>query len=346
MRPGAESIAGFILSKRKLSKQQTERVQKRRHAGADHLESQLADDLLGPELEGLVLSHYGKQADVESRADGAVIRCHLRANLGPIVAGDRVIWRAGGEGGVVTALFPRQAELHRPDAFGKLKLVAANVSRMVITLAPEPVAHANLIDRYLVVAETSGFEPLLLVNKSDLLTPDHPLSALLADYGALGYRALQVSARSELGMAELRDCLASGTSIFVGQSGVGKSSIIQALLPAEPIKIGKLSEQEQKGRHTTTHARLYHFPSGGDCIDSPGIREFGLWHLSRDQVADGFCEFREPISRCRFRDCSHGREPGCGLLEAVSRGEVSEARFNSYQQIVTSLDAVAMQDSP
>lgn len=337
------------MSKRRLSKQQIERVQKRRHAGGEAPERGPADDL-GPEQEGLVLSHYGKHADVENAADATVVRCHLRASLnnstslGNLVAGDRVIWRAGGEGGVVTGLFPRSSELHRPDAFGKLKPVAANVTRMVITLAPEPQAHANLIDRYLVVAETLGLEALLLVNKRDLLTESHPLSALLREYEALGYRVLPVSARQNLGMDQLREQLCTGTSIFVGQSGVGKSSVIQALLPDELIKIGKLSEQELKGRHTTTHARLYHFPSGGDCIDSPGIREFGLWHLTRDQVVGGFCEFRGPISNCRFRDCSHTCEPGCGLQAAVKSGEVSEARFNSYQQIVASLDSVEMQD--
>jgi ribosome biogenesis GTPase len=341
------------LSKRRLSKQQIERVQRRRRADSHSAETAVADDHLGPESEGLVLGYLGKQVDVEDLASGAVVRCHMRANLGLLAAGDKVLWRSvvgsapgADEAGVVTALFPRQSELHRPDAFGKLKLVAANVSRMVITLAPEPQAHANLIDRYLVVAETLGLEPLLLVNKQDLLQADHPLLALLDAYQALGYDALRVSARCGLGMDDLRQRLASGTSVFVGQSGVGKSSIIQALLPDEKIRIGELSEQELKGRHTTTHARLYHFPFGGDCIDSPGIREFGLWHLTPEQVAAGFREFRDAVGLCRFRDCSHGREPGCGLQAAVAAGQISQARFDSYRQIIASLDAVTMQDSP
>lgn len=333
------------MSKRRLSKHQIERVQSRRQAGGDAADAIAGDDHLGPEQEGLVLGHRGKQVDIEDCGTRVVLRCHMRANLGLLAAGDRVIWRAQGEGGVVTAVFPRRTELHRPDPFGKLKLVAANVSRMVITMAPEPQAHPNLIDRYLVVAETLGLEPVLLVNKQDLLTDDHPLLALLAEYDSLGYTVLRVSSRRDFGIDRLRDCLADGISIFVGQSGVGKSSIIQTLLPDELIKIGELSEQELKGRHTTTHARLYHFPTGGDCIDSPGIREFGLWHLSPEQVVDGFREFREPVSRCRFRDCSHTCEPGCGLQAAVKTGEVRQARFDSYRQIVTSLGAVTMQDS-
>lgn len=328
------------MSKRRLSKQQIERVQKRRSADAQASVNLPADDQLGPEQHGLVLSHYGKQADVENDSDGSIVRCHLRANLGNIVAGDRVVWRAGGDGGVVTALFPRQSELHRPDSFGKLKLVAANITRMVIVVAPEPQAHANLIDRYLVVAETLDFEPLLLLNKRDLLTPKDPLTDLLTRYAHLGYAVLEISARAEQGMTELRQHLQSGTSIFVGQSGVGKSSIIQALLPDHAIKVGDMSEQEQKGRHTTTHARLYHFPFGGDCIDSPGIREFGLWHMSADQVSAGFREFREHMNNCRFRDCSHQHEPGCALRAAVEGGAVSQERFHSYQHIIASLDAV------
>lgn len=339
------------MSKRRLSKHQIERVQKRRQAGAEAPVSAPTDEFLGPEREGLVLGYLGKQVDIEDTVDEGgeerlgKVRCHMRANLGSLAAGDRVRWRVQGEGGVVTALYPRQSELHRPDTFGKLKLVAANVTRMVITLAPEPQAHANLIDRYLVVAETLGLEPLLLVNKQDLLAPDHPLHSLLIDYRNLGYEALLIAARRDLGMDRLRAHLATGTSVFVGQSGVGKSSIIQALLPQEIIKIGDLSEQELKGRHTTTHARLYHFPFGGDCIDSPGIREFGLWHLSREQVAAGFREFRDAIGRCRFRDCSHTREPGCGLQAAVKAGAIRTARYDSFRQIVASLDAVVMQDS-
>jgi ribosome biogenesis GTPase len=336
-----------VLSRRRLSKHQIERVQKRRQAGVEAQEAAPLDEFLGPEKEGLVLGYLGKQVDIEDTAGSGEVRCHMRANLGILAAGDRVLWCTQGEGGVVTAVFPRQSELHRPDAFGKLKLVAANVSRMVITLAPEPQAHANLIDRYLVVAETLGLEPLLLVNKQDLLPPDHPLFTLLADYQALGYETLRISARRDQGMDRLRSSLSTGVSVFVGQSGVGKSSIIQALLPDEriKIKIGDLSEQEQKGRHTTTHARLYHFPFGGDCIDSPGIREFGLWHLSPDQVAAGFREFRDAIDRCRFRDCSHTREPGCGLQAAVQASEIRTARYDSFRQILASLDAVVMQDS-
>lgn len=330
------------MSKRRLSKQQTTRVHQRRKAD-DQSDPLSGEDHLGPEQPGLVISHFRNQADVETEADGKLIRCHMRANLGNIVAGDRVLWREGMEKGVISAVFPRQSELLRPDSYGKLKLVAANVDRALITIAPEPEAHGNLIDRYLVIAEYLGIEAVLLVNKADLLSPDHEILKLLDKYQSLGYKTFQISAKNDASLNTLREYLSQGTSIFVGQSGVGKSSIIQTLLPDESIKIGELSEQVKKGKHTTTHARLYHFPFGGHCIDSPGIREFGLWHLSVQDVALGFREFREHVGACRFRDCSHQHEPGCALLQAISDGLVQQSRFHSYLQIVNSLDDVNMQ---
>lgn len=288
-----------------------------------------------------MLSHFRTQADVETD-DGSVIRCNLRANLGSIVAGDKVMWRSDDSSGVITAVFPRVSELQRPDGYGKLRLVAANVTRAVITLSPEPEPHANLIDRYLVVAEHLGLEALLLVNKCELIAEHSELPALLSSYQQLGYAVQYVSARAGEGMEELRQHLAQGTTIFVGQSGVGKSSVIQHLLPDEEIKVGELSEMVKKGRHTTTHARLYHFPSGGDCIDSPGIREFGLWHLSEDEVIAGFRELQGRMGQCRFRNCRHQQEPDCALREALANGEISPQRFRSYELIVASLSDVTV----
>lgn len=288
-----------------------------------------------------MLSHFRTQADVETD-DGSVIRCNLRANLGSIVAGDKVMWRSDDSSGVITAVFPRVSELQRPDGYGKLRLVAANVTRAVITLSPEPEPHANLIDRYLVVAEHLGLEALLLVNKCELIAEHSELPALLSSYQQLGYAVQYVSARAGEGMEELRQHLAQGTTIFVGQSGVGKSSVIQHLLPDEEIKVGELSEMVKKGRHTTTHARLYHFPSGGDCIDSPGIREFGLWHLSEDEVIAGFRELQGRMGQCRFRNCRHQQEPDCALRAALANGEISPQRFRSYELIVASLSDVTV----
>lgn len=330
------------MTKRKLSKQQSARVNQRRQATDNSAPNKRSSEQLGPELEGLVISHFRNKADIESAVDQRVVRCHLRANLGQIVSGDKVLWQESKDSAVVSAIFPRHSELRRPDSYGKLKLVAVNITQAIITIATKPEAHPNLIDRYLVAIEHLGITPVILINKMDLLNPDHPLLALLEHYKGLGYTIVHASAHSGSGLDELRECLADETSIFVGQSGVGKSSLIQALLPDEELKIGELSEQMEKGRHTTTHARLYHFAFGGNCIDSPGIREFGLWHLKPEDVANGFIEFREHLFNCRFRDCSHKKEPDCGLHKAVDAGLIRQERFLSYEHIIRSLNDVTM----
>ncbi len=329
------------MSKRRLTKQQSQRIARRQR---DHHSGSALASTTDAGLPGLVISRFGPKADIEHIGTGQITRCHLRANLGDIVAGDKVVWQAAEAGsGVVVAVQPRASEFCRPDAYGKLRLAAANITRALITVAPEPEAHANLIDRYLIAAENLRLDVVLLVNKADLVDQHHPLHRLLDAYRGLGYPIVLTSVHTGLGLEHLRDVLSTGISIFVGQSGVGKSSLIQALLPDESIRIGKLSGQVRKGRHTTTYARLYHFPSGGDCIDSPGIREFGLWHMDADQIARGFREFQPFIERCRFRNCRHLHEPGCALQAALAAGEISQPRYASYRQIVDHLDDVSMQ---
>ena len=334
------------MSKRQLSRRQNWRIgkiQEERAARAAKREERMLDELeggdLGPEQHGLVIAHFGVQVDVED-SDGQICRCHLRANLPTLVTGDRVVWRAGNQGqGVIVAQLPRASELCRPDSRGQLKPVAANVDQIVIVFAPLPQPHANLIDRYLIAAEHAGIRPLLLLNKADLLDEDNAafIDSLLATYRQLGYPLLEVSAHDGAGMAELRAALDDRISVFVGQSGVGKSSLVNSLLPGVDLKVGALSELTGKGTHTTTTARLFHFPEGGDLIDSPGIREFGLGHVSRDDVEAGFIEFRELLGRCRFRDCRHDREPGCALLMALEEGRIQPQRLASYRHIIASL---------
>ncbi len=338
------------MSRRKLSKQQKRRISERQRQSEQNAkqnaEPEFDESSLGPEQGGQIITHFGNQADVENTADKCVTRCHLRANIGNIVVGDRVTWRNHGDDeGVVIAVDKRDRELYRPDSFGKLKLVAANVSRVCIVIAPEPEPFANLIDRYLVAAENSGLAVNLVLNKSDLITQNHDFfEALLCKYKQLGYKSFETSTVTGNGLNQLADTLKNDCSIFVGQSGVGKSSIIHYMLPNETIKIGELSGGEKKGRHTTTYARLYHFEAGGDCIDSPGIREFGLWHLSAKDVEHAFVEFRPFIGQCKFRDCKHINEPGCALKEALASGDIRADRFESFRQIVDSLEQVQMVD--
>lgn len=338
------------MAKRNLTRRQKwriEKIQEERSARAnrrgERAEETLLGGDLGPEQEGLVIAHFGVQVDVEvleGEDRGQVRRCHRRANLPALVTGDRVVWRADNQqSGVIVALQPRRTELYRPDHRGQLKPVAANVDRLVIVFAPLPQPHRNLIDRYLVAAEQAGLEPLLVLNKADLLAqPEHAqIRGWLDDYAALGYRTLCLSADSGNGLDQLREELRGHVNVFVGQSGVGKSSLINALLPDADLRVGALSEMTGKGTHTTTTARLFHFPAGGDLIDSPGIREFGLTHISHADLLEGFIEFRPFLGHCRFRDCQHVHEPGCALLDAVASGAISASRMESYRHIRGSL---------
>jgi len=332
------------MGRRRLTRGQTRRIDRAREErrertgrAADLADAAPAGGELGPERDGLIAAHFGRQVEVE--AGNGRRRCHLRANLEGLVTGDRVVWREGESGGVVVARHPRDSELLRPDPYGKLKPVAANIDRIVVVVAPLPEPSADLVDRYLVAAEAVAIRSVILLNKSDLLDDDNrgTIESLLAPYPDLGYPVLEASCKEENGLDDLSRLLHRHTSVFVGQSGVGKSSLANALLPAADLRVGEISAARNKGTHTTTTARLFHLPGGGTLIDSPGIREFGLWYMDREAVEAGFKEFRPYLGRCRFRDCRHDAEPDCALLEAAERGEIRGRRLASYRHIVASL---------
>ena len=332
------------MAKRKITEQQQRRIRRKHSTSINSAEkSQRGEKLLqsgelGSEQSGLVSTRYSNQVDVVTSSTSPPQRCYLRSNLESVVTGDNIIWRPGEPYGVVCAVLPRETQLDRPDSRGKLRPVAANIDRIVIVIASEPRPHANLIDRYLIAIEHRGIKPILLLNKIDLACDNKQLAKDLANvYVELGYQVIDVSAQSNHGIDQLKAALQQHTSVFVGQSGVGKSSLINAICPAAEAAIGSLSEAHTKGRHTTTTANLFFLPEGGQLIDSPGIREFGLIHLNEQDIAQGFCEFRPFLGHCKFRDCSHQNDPGCALQNALQAGKISPQRMHSYQLIKQSL---------
>ena len=283
---------------------------------------------------GLIVANFGAALALEDGA-GSLHRCVPRRGLGLVVCGDRVRWQPQDRGdGVVVAREPRRTVLARAARRGTAKPLAANFERLLIVAAPRPLAQPLLLDRYLVLAARSGAEPLLIFHKSDL--GEHgqrDFQELLSGYAQLGYAWCSTSVRHGEGLQPLVAALGTQTGILVGPSGVGKSSIVAALVPELEVRIGELSRASGLGRHTTTVARLYHLPGGGALIDSPGIRDFPLSDFDHDDIRRGFPEFARLAQRCRFADCTHLNEPGCAVREAVG-SEVLPRRWASYEAMI------------
>ena len=335
------------MSKRKLTRRQQwriDKIQQERLARAERKAAAVETGDDGNALAGQVIAHYGQQVVVED-AQGQQTRCHFRANLEQLVVGDRVLYQPPlqGDVGVVSALAPRDSVLKRPDPYGNLKPVAANIDQMLIVFAPLPTPSSQLLDRYLVAAELSGITPILVLNKADLIDAESRafFDALTTLYPPLGYQVLEASATTAHGLDALKQILTGNTSVFVGQSGVGKSSLINALMPEAALSIGDLSSTSGLGQHTTVTAQLLRFPGGGNLIDSPGVREFGLWHIGEQELLHGYKELSDLAGTCRFRNCAHQNEPGCALRSAAERGEISAERLDNYYRIRETLDEEA-----
>ena len=293
---------------------------------------------LGPEQPGRIVSHYGANFSVQD-TQGNHHLCLSRRNLPKLVCGDFVSWQSTGTlEGVIVALQPRNSLLARPGYHKQLKPIAANIDQILVVIAPQPAIDEDLINRYLVAATLTIITPVIVLNKVDLLNAKEMLNTRqrLEVYERLGYTVIPASTHQKQRLKELLNQLENKTSIFVGQSGVGKSSLIKAILPHTSVRIGELSHASGLGKHTTTVSTLYTLPHNGAIIDSPGIREFGLGQFDATQIAQGFVEFQPFISQCKFNDCSHHSEPGCAVRQAVDTGAVQKSRYDSFLRIVSS----------
>jgi ribosome biogenesis GTPase len=258
----------------------------------------------------------------------------VRGRRRDLVCGDRVLVVPDGSGrGIIEDLAPRENLLYRSD-LRREKLIAANVTQIAVVVAPVPPFSADLVNRCLAAAEDGAMKALIVLNKADL--PESRAARHELDvFGALGYPIIAISARRDVG--PLRSRLKGETSVLVGQSGMGKSTIVNALVPRAAARTAEVSTALGTGRHTTTHAELYRLDDTTELIDSPGIQSFGLSHLSVAGAAHAFVEFREHLGRCRFRDCAHLDEPGCAIAAACEAGNIAPLRLASYRKLAKEL---------
>jgi len=284
-------------------------------------------------LHARVSAVHGRHYRVESD-DGQRYECVTRGKKGGIACGDEVEISLTSPGhGAIERILDRRNLLYRSDRF-RSKLLAANVDHVFVVLAAVPTPDFDLMNRCLVACDAAGIPATLVLNKADL-PESEGLLARLARYPTLGHPVIKLSALSDC--SPLARALA-GTSILIGASGVGKSTLINALVPEAEIATQAISEALDSGRHTTTHTRLYHLGHGAAIIDSPGMQEFGLAHLDSTQLPGAFPEFAQHIGQCRFYNCRHLKEPGCAILDAVAHGGIMEGRWRVYRDLCAEAD--------
>jgi ribosome biogenesis GTPase len=309
----------------RIDKVQSEKIA-RADKAASKAELELDDE---KEYQGRVITRYGQRQLVEDE-NGIVFQSVSRQNIGFSVAGDKVLFqKTKHNDAIVTAIYPRDNELKRQD-----KLIAANIDQLWLVVAIEPHYEFELIDRYLIMAENSNLPIGIIVNKIELSSNKSKTENDFLNYQSLGYDVHFLSVKKQINLDFFKEQLINKSHIFLGQSGVGKSSLINSLIPDLQLRVNEISSKSKLGKHTTTNTTIYHIPSGGDLIDSPGVREFQLDSLTELEIKSGFKEFRALSDACRFRDCKHINEPNCAVKELLDQGKINPNRYQSYLNIL------------
>lgn len=285
-----------------------------------------------------VITRFGADVLIETPTHQA-LRCTPKRKLEHITCGDFVTWEENAQGNAtVTSILPRTNVLTRPDFRGKPKAIAANIDLVIIVVSWRPSPSWEMLDRYLVATELLPANALIVMNKADLAAQYASSTdlACLAEYEAIGYPVLYTQAQEGSGIDALREAISNHTAVVVGQSGVGKSSLANQLLPDQDIRVGEIGDTGE-GRHTTTNARLYNLPKQGFLIDSPGVRDFSLSDVNREQLQQGYREFMPYQMQCRFNNCTHAHEPGCTIKAAVAEQQLPPHRYERYLNLLASL---------
>jgi ribosome biogenesis GTPase len=281
--------------------------------------------------EGLVIAHLGQGIAVEH--ENKIILCQPLRRLETVAVGDKVLWSpTAPDQGRIESILPRRSLLARPARNNKIRPVAANIDTVFVVIAVEPYCDFLLIDQYLAVCENSEINVALILNKIDL-DQSEAIEQELITYQSLGYQVHSVSTKTGFGLTELKLALQDQVSVLTGQSGVGKSSITNALVPDKNLRTNTVSETTKHGRHTTTAATLYHIDNGGDLIDSPGVAIFGLADLNRQQLAQGSREFQPLSGNCQFKDCRHRHDKGCAVRAAAENSNKAMARYQRFLKL-------------
>lgn len=282
-----------------------------------------------------MVAAFGRQYEVRLDS-GEILLCYPRGKKSLLAVGDRLmVERTAPDQGVVVAAGPRRSLLYRSDQY-RQKLIAANVTQLILVTATEPAFSTELLSRCIAAAESQDMKVALILNKADLADKLPAAREMLTSFRALGYPLLEMAAlEGGENLAPLQALLKGETSVLVGQSGMGKSTLINALVPDADARTREISEFLDSGKHTTTFSRLYQLDESSALIDCPGVQEFGLAHMTRSEIESGFPEFRPHLGHCRFRDCRHDREPDCAIRAAIQAGTITAERFTHFQRAVT-----------